>query len=188
MIVLFSFKITSFAVDWSILIIMKTFNISIVIFSLIFSAFSMRIYAQDQRISASGDSEMVYGQNFEFKDVKSGPEAVKLYLGLEGDHAAEVQLRGTVSSVCQVKGCWMVLDLAEGQQTRVTFKDYGFFVPTALVGKEVVVNGRALVDLISEEARKHYAKDAGKSEEEIRNIQGNRKSYSLVAEGVIVED
>lgn len=188
MIVLFSFKITSFAVDWSILIIMKTFNISIVFFSLIFPAFCMGIYAQNQGITTSDDPKKSYGESFDYKEVKSGPESVLIYQDLEGDHAVEVQLRGKVSSVCQVKGCWMVLDLANGQETRVTFKDYGFFVPTDLVGKEVVVNGMARVDLISEEDLKHYARDAGKTEEEIRNIQGSRKSYSLVAEGVIVED
>ena len=47
-----------------------------------------------------------------------------------------MQLQAQVASVCQVKGCWMVLDLGGGTQARVTFKDYGFFVPMDIVGKE----------------------------------------------------
>ena len=44
----------------------------------------------------------------------------------------------------------MVLELTNGQQARVTFKDYGFFVPGYLVGKEVLVSGKAHVDVISD--------------------------------------
>ncbi|MBK6732010.1 MAG: DUF4920 domain-containing protein [Bacteroidetes bacterium] len=39
------------------------------------------------------------------------------------------KVKGTVTSVCQNKGCWMKLDLGNGESMRVTFKDYGFFVP-----------------------------------------------------------
>jgi len=34
-----------------------------------------------------------------------------------------------ISSVCQVKGCWMQLELGNGEEALVRFKDYGFFVP-----------------------------------------------------------
>jgi len=188
LIVLFSFKITSFADDMSILIKMKSFNISIVFFSLILPVFCFSIYAQNQGITVSDAPKTVYGENFEFKDVKSGPELVALYEDLQTDSNAEVQLRATVTSVCQVKGCWMQLELANGEEARVTFKDYGFFVPTELVGKQVVVNGIARIDTISEKDQKHYAEDAGKSPEEIRNIKGSLKTYSLVADGVVLED
>ncbi|MEN8788777.1 MAG: DUF4920 domain-containing protein [Flavobacteriaceae bacterium] len=167
---------------------MKSFNISIVFFSLIFPVFCMSIYAQNQGITKSDPQKTVYGESFEYNDVKSGPELVELYEKLEKDSAAEIQISATVSSVCQVKGCWMELELANGKEARVTFKDYGFFVPTDLVGKNVVVNGIAHIDMISEEDQKHYAEDAGKSAEEIRSIQGSLKSYSLVAEGVVIED
>ncbi len=187
MIVLFSFKITSFADDMSILIKMKSFNNSIVFFSLFFPVFCISIYAQNQGITPSDAPKTVYGENFDYKDVKSGTELLELYDALQTDNSAVVQLKATVSSVCQVKGCWMKIELADGEEARVTFKDYGFFVPTDLVGKQVVVNGVARIDMISEEDQKHYAEDAGMSAEEIKKIQGSQKSYSLVAEGVVLE-
>lgn len=188
MIALFSFKITSFADDRSILIIMKSFNISIVFFSLILPAFYIGIYAQDQEVSDPRASKKVYGEGFDITAAKSGPELLQLYENLDAGDSSEVQFRGKVSSVCKVKGCWMELELTDGQEARVTFKDYGFFVPTDLVGREVVVKGQAHVDIISEEDRKHYAEDEGKTPEEISKLQGSQKSYSLVAVGVVVED
>ena len=32
-----------------------------------------------------------------------------------------------VNSVCQAKGCWMTLNLEDGNEVMVKFKDYGFF-------------------------------------------------------------
>ena len=99
-----------------------------------------------------------------------------------------MQLKGEVSAVCQVKGCWMIVNLVDGEETRVKFKDYGFFVPKDIVGKEVVINGQASVEEISEADQKHYAEDAGLADSEIKKIKGPKKSYSMVADGVLIKD
>ena len=39
-----------------------------------------------------------------------------------------------VEKVCQKKGCWMGLR-NKNQKLRVVFRDYGFFVPTDIIGK-----------------------------------------------------
>ena len=51
-----------------------------------------------------------------------------------------IALTATVAEVCQVKGCWMIL-LDGDTKVRVTFKDYGFFMPKDLAGAKVVVEG-----------------------------------------------
>ena len=79
----------------------------------------------------------------------------------------------------------MELDLEDGQKARITFKDYAFFVPTDLEGKEVLVSGQATISEVDEATRKHFAEDAGLSEEEIKKITGSTKTYSMVADGVI---
>lgn len=188
MIGLFSFKIASFADDKLILIIMKSFNISIAFFSLIFVFIGSGLYAQDQVITDSDESKKVFGEPFEYADPKTDAEVLEFYKKLEADQSAALQFKGRVNSVCMAKGCWMVLALEDGEQARITFKDYGFFVPADLVGKEVVVNGMAKVAEISEEERRHYAEDAGRTAAEINGITGSKRSYSLIAEGVIVED
>ena len=46
----------------------------------------------------------------------------------------------------------------------IRFKDYKFFVPKNIDGKEVVLNGTAEKTTTSVKMLKHYAEDAGKSE------------------------
>ncbi|MBP9188254.1 MAG: DUF4920 domain-containing protein [Chitinophagales bacterium] len=96
------------------------------------------------------------------------------------------KVKGTVTSVCQNKGCWMKLDLGNGESMRVSFKDYGFFVPKDLEGKQVIVQGVAEVKTISVEDQRHFAEDAGKTEEQIQSITEPQEELVFVADGVIV--
>jgi hypothetical protein len=96
-----------------------------------------------------------------------------------------VRVEGKVEQVCQNKGCWMVL--TDGKQSvRVTFKDYGFFVPTGIAGKTVIAEGVVSKKTISEDEARHQAEEAGKSEEEIKKIVGDQKQITLVADTVLV--
>jgi len=91
----------------------------------------------------------------------------------------------TVVEVCQSKGCWMKLNLDNGEQVMVQFKDYGFFMPKDIVGKEVIINGKAYVNEMSVEEQKHYAEDAGKTSED---INAPKKTYSFEADGVLLKN
>jgi hypothetical protein len=51
-----------------------------------------------------------------------------------------VKTEGVVSAVCQEMGCWMVLKSGD-QSVRVTFKDYGFFLPKDAAGMTAVMEG-----------------------------------------------
>ncbi|MGI9545881.1 MAG: DUF4920 domain-containing protein [Flavobacteriaceae bacterium] len=167
---------------------MKSFNILLAYIVLIAIPYCSNLRAQDSGSDEVSSSEMVFGESFELSDIKNDSAAVEVFDRLEGSEVTEVQLQAEVLNVCQVKGCWMVLDLDGGVQARVTFKDYGFFVPMDIVGKEVIVHGLAQMSEISEDDRKHYAKDAGQPEEEINRIVGSEKTYSLIADGVVVRD
>ena len=57
----------------------------------------------------------------------------------------------------------------------VKFKDYGFFMPKDISGKEVILNGKAYVNEVPVDEQRHYAEDAGKSEEEIAAITEPKK-------------
>ncbi|MDH3975239.1 MAG: DUF4920 domain-containing protein [Deltaproteobacteria bacterium] len=98
----------------------------------------------------------------------------------------EVLLEGKVSKLCQVKGCWMVLQSEQGA-VRVTFKDYGFFVPDDLKGKKVRAQGRLHVEIMEVSQARHFAQDAGKSREEIEKIKEPIKEYRFVATAVEVQ-
>ena len=107
---------------------------------------------------------------------------------VEADSAlvTDVTLKGEIQAVCKAKGCWMTLKKPDGSTVRVTFKDYALFMPADIVGREVVVHGEAKVKKTSVEELKHYAEDAGKSEEEVNKITQAEVSLSFEADGVKV--
>lgn len=96
------------------------------------------------------------------------------------------KMKAKVNSVCQAKGCWMRLDLENGNEVMVKFKDYGFFVPKDIAGKEVIVNGKAFVNEVPVEELRHYAQDAGKTKEEIAQITTPKRTFSFEADGVLL--
>lgn len=98
----------------------------------------------------------------------------------------EGKLTGKVVEVCQEKGCWMKIERANGEKLMVKFKDYGFFMPKNIVGKEVVLDGQATVREVSVKQQKHYAQDAGRSKDEIEKIKASKKELQFVAKGVMV--
>ncbi len=114
-------------------------------------------------------------------------EANQLMAQMNGKDSMQVKVKGTINASCKVKGCWMKMDLGNGEEMRVSFKDYGFFVPTNLDGEVAVIDGYATVDTTSVEDLKHYAMDAGKSKEEIAAITKPEVGINYVATGVIIE-
>ena len=92
-----------------------------------------------------------------------------------------------VNGVCKAKGCWMKVGLSDDIETTVRFKNYGFFVPMDIENDTVIVKGKAYVSETSIEELRHLAADAGKSEEEIAAINKTKKTYSLMADGVLVK-
>jgi hypothetical protein len=101
----------------------------------------------------------------------------------------EAKIIGKVVEVCQKKGCWMNIELANGELMRVTFKDYAFFVPTEaekIVGKEVIMQGVAKFETTSVEELKHYMQDAGEPQEKIDAITEPENSLAFEATGVLV--
>lgn len=100
------------------------------------------------------------------------------------------KVTGYVTSVCQVKGCWMVLSQNPTDTTGlfVKFKDYGFFVPKDLSGSKVIVEGKAYKEITPVDELKHYAEDEGKSPEEIAKITEPMEELKFMANGVALLD
>jgi len=96
-------------------------------------------------------------------------------------------LKGTIEETCKMKGCWMKVQDENGVTTRVTFKDYGFFVPKdSVAGKEVVFSGVARRKVTDVATLRHYAEDAGKTKEEIEAITEPKEEIEFVANGVVI--
>jgi hypothetical protein len=99
-----------------------------------------------------------------------------------------MKLKGEIAEVCLEKGCWMTVATGDGQTIRVTFKDYGFFVPKDAAGKKTVIEGEAKMETVDVATLKHYAEDAGKSAAEIAAITEPETKLTFVASGVEIEE
>jgi len=128
----------------------------------------------------------VFGDSIVATEALSNEEMAAMYASLKEGDTINVKFKSAIKEVCQKKGCWMTLDLAEEKKAFVKFKDYGFFVPMNAQEKEVVVSGKAYVSIESVDELKHYAKDAGKSQAAIDSIIAPKVTYSFMADGVLI--
>lgn len=103
----------------------------------------------------------------------------------KGD-SVNVKLKGKVLNSCASKGCWMTLQINETTEAFIKMKDYGFFVPTDIQGKTVVVEGVSYIKTTSVEDLKHYAEDAKKSQSEIDAITQAKDEFRIMANGILV--
>lgn len=128
-----------------------------------------------------------FGKQIAPDDAVAAPDMAKTYHTMKVGDSIDAKMVGTVKEVCQAKGCWMQVDLEDGNQVMVRFKDYGFFVPKNIAGEQVVINGKAFVSETSVDELRHYAEDAGKPEAEIAAITEPKKTLSFEADGVLVK-
>lgn len=129
----------------------------------------------------------LFGEKFNTNKVLSEKQMLKKYKNLKSGDSVSVQFVTTIKSVCKKKGCWMKLDLSNSEEAFVKFKDYGFFVPLNADNSKAIVNGYAFVKKVSVNELRHYAKDAGKSKEEINKITKPEVTYSFMADGVYID-
>jgi hypothetical protein len=107
---------------------------------------------------------------------------------MEADSTYTGKVETVINSCCKKKGCWMRVALADGKEMKVTFKDYGFFVPLESAGKPVIMQGKAYYETLTVEELKHYAEDAGKTDEEIDAITQPEPVLAFEATGVIIKE
>lgn len=127
------------------------------------------------------------GEKITTDAARSSSEMADAYKSMNVGDTINAKMIGKVDEVCQSKGCWMKVDLEDGSQMMVKFKDYGFFMPKDIAGKEVILNGKAYVNKVPVDELQHYAEDAGKSAEEIAAITEPETTFSFEADGVLLK-
>jgi hypothetical protein len=106
------------------------------------------------------------------------PVALAAVLAKPDDYAGKtLAVEGTVRRACTKKGCWMELASAsDGPAVRVTFKDYGFFVPLDSAGRSARVEGLVKLSELTQAQAAHLTAE-GATTVAAREVQ-------LVATGV----
>lgn len=139
---------------------------------------------------ACGSSETKKIETFYGEKINSDKISAYQELKKEVNQSGSVnsKIEGTIIETCAKKGCWMTMK-ADEDTLMVRFKDYGFFVPTeGADGKHAIIEGEAFYDTLSVDLLRHYAEDAGKSEEEILQITEPEFVLSFTANGVIIQE
>ncbi|MFD0796919.1 DUF4920 domain-containing protein [Maribacter chungangensis] len=164
---------------------MKSFNILLVVFAMVLSCKGQN--NTEDKVDAT-DNLRSFGDKIEAADANSVKSMLADYNNMDKNDTIRTKFVAKVKEVCKSKGCWMKLELAEGQEAMVRFKDYGFFMPMDIEGKEVIVNGLAFVESMSIEDQKHYAEDGGATANELAKITAPKKTYGFEANGVLLKD
>lgn len=134
-----------------------------------------------------GEAETVpgnYGDIIKEVQVTSTSEMISK---VESEGTFNGKISGEIKEVCTKKGCWFAMELPNGESMRVTFKDYGFFIPTNSQGFPIVLEGVATLTETDVETLKHYAEDQGKSKEEVAAITAPKREITFEATGVVIK-
>jgi hypothetical protein len=97
-----------------------------------------------------------------------------------------LKVKAKVLAVCPKKGCWMQLQVNDSTTAFVKMKNYGFFVPTDIKGKTIVLEGLAYNQTTSVAELRHYAEDAKKPQTEIDAITQPLREIRFTANGILV--
>ena len=92
----------------------------------------------------------------------------------------EVKLTTQVAQVCQRKGCFFIAQDAE-VTARVSFRDYGFFVPSDISGRTVTLAGKLQRKDVSADQADHYNEDM-----QAESVMEPGPQYEIVATAVRV--
>lgn len=126
-----------------------------------------------------------YGANLNENAVSGTSEMIS---AVEASGTFTGKIAGQIKEVCTKKGCWFTMELANGELMRVTFKDYGFFIPTNSQGFPIILEGVATLSETDVNTLKHFAEDQGKSREEVDAITSPKREITFEAWGVIIKD
>ncbi len=103
----------------------------------------------------------------------------------DGFQGKDVVVEGEVRRACSKKGCWMEIAESSGADARgarVTFKDYGFFVPLDSAGAHAKLQGVVGVELMKKGHVEHLEEEGAKVAN--KNPDGTAKEVQFVASGV----
>lgn len=132
--------------------------------------------AAEHPVSKAFGAPITTGPTLELAAVLAAPERYR-------DQSVTVE--GHVRRACTRRGCWMEVAQSADPRLpgcRVTFKDYGFFVPTDSAGSRAKVQGTLAVSTLPAERVAHLESEGGEFPH--KNADGSVNELRLVASGV----
>lgn len=164
---------------------------------ILFFALALASCNNEKKTDISADKEIAATENIKYASFGdsisadgyiSMDEFRETFDNLAVGDTIDVKFKSKSKKVCQKKGCWMTVDLGEEKESFMRFKDYAFFVPMNAEDRDIIAEGKAYHEIISVDELKHYAKDAGQTQEEIDKITEPRRTLRFEATGVLIAD
>lgn len=94
-----------------------------------------------------------------------------------------VSVEGKVAQVCEQKGCWIRIE-DQNISVRAIMKGHAFSVPKELKNKKVKITGIMEQKELPVNVVRHYMKDEGRSNDEIKKVTQPQKVFQFVVDGV----
>jgi hypothetical protein len=126
-----------------------------------------------------------FGEEFNAEGSIPSTELPALFTEID---TVDAVVSGKIQASCKHSGCWMDLEMGEQDVIHVTFKDDEFTIPLDAAGKNAIIKGYAFREMIPVETLRNYAREEGRSDEEIAAITEPEWEYEFIATGVILED
>jgi len=120
---------------------------------------TMSVYAETIRLSEPVEQD-AKSETFGITLDKSLPKLTMASLVNDAPlHIAKTfQVEARIAKVCQKKGCFFIAQ-QEQHILRVSFRDYGFFIPTDSSGKKVTLAGELIQKEVSPKQAAHFKAD-----------------------------
>ncbi len=102
-----------------------------------------------------------------------------------------VQVKGKITEVCQMAGCWMALVDADGKTIRVKVNDGDIVFPKSAIGKKAIAEGefkkiqRTKEQTIAQ--AKHEAEESGKKFDPA-SVKGGSTTLQIQGRGAVILD
>lgn len=102
-----------------------------------------------------------------------------------------VQVKGKVTEVCLMMGCWMMLQGEDGQGVRIRVNDGEIVFPKDAPGKTAVAEGTLMkIELTKEQAMaraRHEAEEQGRTFDASK-VKGGATLYEVRGTGAVIQD
>lgn len=100
-----------------------------------------------------------------------------------------VQVRGKVTEVCTMMGCWMNLVDPKGESAHIEVDDGDIVFPKTAVGKQAIAEGKLIEKKLTKEQAishaKHEAEERG-AKFNPASVKGGMTLYEIEATGAVV--
>ena len=123
----------------------------------------------------------------------AGPESIEAVLTNSAQFVGKkVQVKGRITEVCQMAGCWMALtDARSGKMIRIKVNDGEIVFPGEAVGKTAVAEGTfTKTELTREQAAanaKHEAEEQGRKFDPA-SVKSGTVIYQIRGTGAVILD